>query len=332
MTVHRRFPVSPGWKILLADQGLDVYAVLRRAELPGDLFARAGFCLTTEEYFRLWTAMEEETGDSLLGLRVGENFPVEAFDPPLFAALCSPNLETALTRLARYKILMGAVLLHVDSDDERTAVTLQWMEKDLSAPAGLNHLELVFLVQMARTATRSVVTPLSVGAPVLPLQRPPYEQFFGVAMTESADPTVTFSATDVRKPFLTANDAMWRHFEGDLSRRLADLTAKATTHERVRATLLECLPSGESSIGEVAKRLGVSSRTLQRRLAAENRTFQSILDETRESLARHYLRNTSMSSAEISFLLGYEDPSSFSRAFSAWTGTSPERARASMMT
>ena len=66
---------------------------------------------------------------------------------------------------------------------------------------------------------------------------------------------------------------------------------------------------------------------MQRRLNAEKLSFQAVLDATREELARHYLGSSAMSGAEISFLLGFEDPSSFFRAFHTWTGETPEQVR-----
>jgi AraC-like DNA-binding protein len=100
--------------------------------------------------------------------------------------------------------------------------------------------------------------------------------------------------------------------------------------ERVCGALLELLPSGSPLIEAVSKKLHVSTRTLQRRLNAEGGRFQAVLSKTREDLARHYLRSSQMSRAEISFLLGSEDPNSFFRAFHSWTGETPEQARAAM--
>lgn len=74
-------------------------------------------------------------------------------------------------------------------------------------------------------------------------------------------------------------------------------------------------------------KLGLSTRTLQRRLKEEGTSFQRTLDEVRTELARHYLKNSSMSGAEISFLLGFEDPNSFFRAFQRWTGKTPREAQ-----
>ncbi len=124
---------------------------------------------------------------------------------------------------------------------------------------------------------------------------------------------------------------MWAFFETELNKRLSDLTESATSEDRVHSALLELLPSGEGSIDAVAKKLGTSSRTLQRRLGTEGLRLQTLLDGTREALAKHYLRTSDLSGAEISFLLGFKDPNSFFRAFSAWTGTTPERARRNLV-
>jgi AraC-like DNA-binding protein len=140
---------------------------------------------------------------------------------------------------------------------------------------------------------------------------------------------ITFSAQDAARPFLTANDAMWSFFEPQLNQRMQDLTQNATYTERVRACLMEILASGQYSVDDVASRLAVSRRTLQRHLSNEGTTFQEILDGLREQLARHYLSKSDYSSAQVAFLLGYEDPNSFSRAFRSWTGQTPEGVRAS---
>ena len=95
----------------------------------------------------------------------------------------------------------------------------------------------------------------------------------------------------------------------------------------MQAALVELLPTGASSMSDVARSLAVSTRTLQRRLHEEGTNYQATLNETRESLARHYLRSGGMSVGQISFLLGYDTPSSFYRAFHSWT--TPETARAS---
>lgn len=104
----------------------------------------------------------------------------------------------------------------------------------------------------------------------------------------------------------------------------------ATMSERVRAALLELLSSGSTTIDSVARKLRVIIRTLHRRLKEEDDSFQSALNGTREKLALHYLRNPALSGVEISFLLGYEEPGPFFRAFHSWTGKTPQSTRTAM--
>lgn len=86
--------------------------------------------------------------------------------------------------------------------------------------------------------------------------------------------------------------------------------------------MTELLPGGKSGMDEVAKKLGMSKRTLQRKLQEENTSLQKQLDHTRRLLALHYIRNIDMSSHDIAFLLGYQELNSFLRAFHIWTGKS----------
>jgi AraC-like DNA-binding protein len=188
---------------------------------------------------------------------------------------------------------------------------------------------MVFLVKLVRLATRAHVEPLSVtvSTPFPYVDR--YTEYFGIAPRKGQCNTIAFSAMDASRPFLTENERMWNFFEPELRRRLSEVDADASFATRVRSSLLELLPSGRKSIDDVARTLGVSRRTLQRRLSQESTSYQNELDRTREQLARHYLANSTLSGAEISFLLGFEEPSSFVRAFHSWTGTTPNQIRTS---
>jgi AraC-like DNA-binding protein len=327
MANDKAYFVSPGWKVLLHDLGLDARAVLRRAELTEDLFVRDKSPLSQQEYFRLWTAIDDEADDPSLPLRIGAAVSVESFDPPMFAALCSKDLNGALSRVSHYKRLIAPMALHVDVSDAATTLEIEWLDLTTAPPVSLLLAELVFFVQLARIAIRVRVCPIEVISPILPKPRGEYTKFFGVPVRQGNRLRLQFASADASRPFLSANEAMWALFETELNRRLSDLTESATSEDRVHAALLELLPSGEGSMHAVAKKLGTSSRTLQRRLTAEGLRFQTVLDNTRAALAKHYLRTSAMSGAEISFLLGFEDPNSFFRAFNAWTGTTPERVR-----
>ena len=331
-----RFTVNTGWRLLLQDLGIEPTDVLRRAGLPDDQLSREGASLASADYFRFWLALEAEANDSLLPLRIGEALSPEGFDAPVFAALCSPDLATALRRIARFKPLLGPLALHVSdgatAGQPSTTVSVEFLDKTLEPPQVLLTTELVFFVQLARLATRHAVYPLQVGSPLPPSPSEAIREFFGRPIETTDRPTVVFHGRDVRRPFLTANAPMWKFFEPQLQQRLSELDTSATLGDRVRAALLELLPSGRATVQETAGKLAMSPRTLQRRLGDEATSFRQVLDGTRRDLANHYLERSSLSGAEIAFLLGFEEPSSFFRAFRSWTGDTPEQYRAAHQT
>jgi AraC-like DNA-binding protein len=330
MTRNQIFALDIGWRALLKDFGVRADHVLRRAGLPADLLSRSDRGLSTEEYFNFWRAIEAEVDDPLFPLKLVETVSTDAFDPPLFAALCSTHMTQAVQRLAKYKQLMAPIELDVKvSGRGELKLSPRWLFAKDAVPPSLEIAELAFLVRLARIATREPVRALRVTLRHLPAAATArkYAAYFGVPVDEGASPSVSFKAEDALRPFLTSNAAMWRVFEPELRRRLGELEAMATTSERVRALLLELLPSNSATIETVAERLGMSRRTLQRRLEDEGKNFRALVNATRESLARHYLTRTRMSGGEIAFLLGFEDPNSFYRAFHEWTGQTPETIR-----
>ncbi|MGD7358583.1 AraC family transcriptional regulator ligand-binding domain-containing protein [Ralstonia pseudosolanacearum] len=319
----------------MQDAGLAASPVLRRAQLPGDLFARQNVRLDPVSFFKLWVAIEAEAAsinaDLPAALQIAKVMSSDWFDPELFAALCSANLGGALDRIAKYVRLIAPMVIRVDRAVAHTTVSIDFLDHTMPPPEVFLAFKLVFFVQLARLATRSPVRPLRVGLPLATEATTrdalAYEAYFGVPVTEAPLATLVFSTEDIERPFLTENHKMWLFFEPSLRQRLADLDRTAGMAERVRSTLLETLPAGEVSMQIVSRKLAVSARTLQRKLQDEGTSFQQTLDTLRESLAHHYLRNTEMTSAEISFLLGFEDSNSFARAFQSWTGKTPQTVR-----
>lgn len=241
--------------------------------------------------------------------------------------MCSPNFLTALQRLARYKTLVAPMRLDITEEDDAITAELVWLDTTSKPPASLAVAESLFLLCLARLGTHDRIEPTRVVAEAPPSPADEYEKFVGVRMRRGKGYAVTFSRRDATQPFLSANDAMWAIFEPELRRRLGELDASATTSDRVRASLLEGLPAGEVGMDSVARRLALSKRTLQRRLEDEGTSFQDVLRSTRESLAVHYLQRTALPVGEISFLLGFEEPNSFYRAFGEWMGRTPETVR-----
>jgi AraC-like DNA-binding protein len=328
MTQAKTFPVEAGWRTLLKDLGVKPADVMRRAGLPEDLLMRPQAGLSTDEYFSFWRSLEAAVDDPLFPLRLVEAITPEVFSPPIFAALCSPNLRLATQRLSRYKRLVAPMALDV-SVDKRGGLSLspRWLDARVEPPVAVMASELAFFVRLAQLATREPIRAAQVAMPTIPDPLPAYERYFGASIRRAKAASISFSAADAELPFLTANDAIWRVFEPDLRRRLTELDETASASERVRALLLESLPSGRATMDAIAGRMAMSKRTLQRRLGDDGVTFQSLVNQTRKALARHYLTQTTLSNGEISFLLGFEDPNSFFRAFHDWTGHTPDGLR-----
>lgn len=327
-SASQKFALDPSLQVLLQDLGVSPQDLLRQARLPLDLFSQPSPALTPEEYFRCWQGLETLlASDPAFPLRVAQSATVEAFSPPLFACICSENLNQALKRLAQYKPLIGPLKLEVVQTPRHTQITLGELPGQLPLPQSLISVELAFFVHLARLTTRAHIAPLSVQSTVsIPAARQ-FEAFFGVSLTAGPLNAVTFSTADAQRPLLTSNAGMWSIFEPELQKRMQYLEQTSPFSDRVRACLMEILASGQCSIVETAQKLAVSPRTLQRRLQQEGTSFQKELSHLRAELANHYLINTPYSSAEISFLLGYSDPSSFFRAFHLWTGKTPDHVR-----
>ncbi|BBB64005.1 hypothetical protein UNDKW_5732 [Undibacterium sp. KW1] len=177
--------------------GLNPDHLLRLAQLPA------------AQYFGLWQAIEASAGAASLPLLVGAAISVEAFDPPIFASLCSPNLNVAMQRLSAFKKLVGPMTLNVQAGQAKTVITLECYGNEGHIPKSLAMTERVFLTQLIRLGTRYRVIPLEVMLPEVPANLDDYAAYFGLPPKKGALIRLTFSARDAARPFLTANEAMW---------------------------------------------------------------------------------------------------------------------------
>jgi AraC-like DNA-binding protein len=330
MEMSHKYTLDTSVQVLFKDMNISAQDVLRHARLPLDLLSRKSPTVTADEYCRLWEGLAHVANDPLFPLRMVQMISVEAFSPPIFACFCSSDLNVALNRISYYKPLVGPLRLDITQDNQQTTVAFRGLPEASPPPSSLMAMELAFWVQIARLATREHIVPLAVYTTAKIPQVEEYERYLGTRIQQSTFNGVSFSAEDATKPFLTANEQMWTMFEPQLNMRMQDLEKEAKFRERVRACLMEMLASGQHSMADVASRLAVSTRTLQRRLRDENTSFQKELDNLREELARNYLSRSDYTSGQIAFLLGYDDPNSFFRAFRAWTGQTPEYVRANI--
>ena len=112
---------------------------------------------------------------------------------------------------------------------------------------------------------------------------------------------------------------------------MTDRPGKVTSfHSSVENTIVPLLPHGKAEVGEISRRLGVSRRTMARRLSDEGLSFSKLLEDLKLHLARRYLADGNLSISQIAWLLGYQEIGAFSRAFKRWTGKTPRDTRSVM--
>jgi len=146
---------------------------------------------------------------------------------------------------------------------------------------------------------------------------------FGPAIEYSADAhRLSFDATLANTPLSTAHPELARLNDQTVIDYLARYEHNNLAMQ-VRAKIIEGLPDGRPCQGDIAETLNTSLRSLQRRLRDEDTSFKDLLNETQQELALQYIRDSSRSIGEITYLLGFSEPSNFTRAFKRWTGKSP---------
>lgn len=317
--IMRRFPLDKNYAELLKSQNISVSEVMQRAGLPEDLFSRKDASLNSEEYLRFMDSIDKSIDDKCVPILLATAENIETVSPPIFAAYCSKNAEHCIKRLAQYKALAGAMCFDVNLSESEVGVTITAADTAQELPEIVVGIEMVLLTNLIRKATKQEICPSKVTVKKA-FQNTEYEKLLGRRADIGQADQIVFSKADAEIPFVSRNDSMWNFFEPELKKRLSEMDIEDTFSARVRSALVELLPSGECAIDDVCARLGVSKRTLQRKLSEEDTTFQKQLNHTRELLAKNYLSNTDLPSEEIAFLLGYQDTNSFFRAFSLWTG------------
>jgi AraC-like DNA-binding protein len=136
-----------------------------------------------------------------------------------------------------------------------------------------------------------------------------------------------FDEATLSIPFVTHNSDLFALMLPQLEVALEERSSERSLTDDVRAALGRSMSGERPSVERIAKELGMSSRTLQRRLEGLGATYQSLLDEVRRDSARRLLAKTDLDAEEVAFLLGFEELNSFTRAFQTWEGTTPKQWR-----
>jgi len=277
------------------------------------------------EVTRLWRLAVETTGDPCIGLFVSRFVNMTTFQALGCSVLASPTLKEAFERMVRYgRFATDAGGFRLEAVGDRYRVVL---ELHPGATRPCDEALDAFLALQVRTV-RNLADDRDLAPLAVELQRsepfrsaPFHELFRAPIRFSAAENTLEFDRAALEAPLPSANAELARRSDEVLSHYLAELD-HVQLASRVRAVVAQRLGEGEPQGESVARALGMSPRTLQRRLADEGTSYHEILNRTREQLACAYIRE-GWSVTEVAFTLGFGDTSSFSRAFKRWTGVAP---------
>jgi len=307
---------------------IDPIPVLLDTGFAVDAFRDPNARLPASATAHLWRRASSRAADPAFGLFASRFVRPTTFHALGYAVFASTTLRDALHRLLRYShVVSDAAELELETT--RTTARLKFVIRPGEVPSA-EALDAVMslIVRTSRTLTDRSFSLLCVEQRrPPPFDESPYERFFRCPLAFAAKhDALTFDAAVLDRRLTTANPELARHNDDLVQRYLADMRDGSIV-DRVRKTLSEQL-SGDTSPGKVATMLGMSSRSLQRRLQEQGTSYVKVLADTRRELATGYLREHHWSITEIAFLLGFEDASAFARAFRSWTGTSPSEFRA----
>lgn len=308
-----------GWQQLCSALGCPVDTLLSTAGLPPELAEQEHAELTREQLFRFWKTLQGDMSTKELAERFLKLFD-NKLPAPYLAALCSRNLRTGLSVLARVKRIISPQTMTLIPEDDGLCVECDWHSEE--APVSMHFVNLCLLRLLAEKGTGRKITPLRAVCPgAQNFSDSIAKEFLGVSLTSGPSPKLTFADADLEVEFKTSNPVTLSILENSLQQKVFPVSKQMT--EQVTFALKRLFPDQRHSIENVAEELACSPRTLQRRLLEEGTTFKEVCNQTRRDLACIYLRQVRFSPKETSFLLGYSEPSAFYRAFRRWTNQSP---------
>jgi AraC-like DNA-binding protein len=303
---------------LLKTTGIDL------GRTPGD-----GVRYPVERMQQLWQLAVDTSGDACFGFVAGEQLQPAALHGLGFSWLASDTLRDALNRLVRFSRLISTAA-NIQLKDCADGVELLLMPParvenfvHASLDAGLTGF-----LHMCRITAGDRINPS-----LVTLNRPKpdcarkIETFFRCPVQYDADCySLCFGKQLVDAPLINANHELARINDQAVVDYLARFDRDSITMQ-VRSSIIERLHDGTPSQETIAESLHVSLRSLQRRLNKEETNFKTLLESTRQELALHYIRETHRTLGEITYLLGFSEPSNFTRAFKRWTGKTPAEYR-----
>ncbi|AQX93432.1 helix-turn-helix domain-containing protein [Lactiplantibacillus plantarum] len=311
--------VSEQFQCFMASLGVDLNSLLEAAGINKVVWQEQ-LMLSDVEYWQLMNEFDNQLTDEMI-LSLGNITNINTFMPSFFAALAAKNGEQAIARMATYKSLAGPVHLEIVTKPDIVNIHILGNSLGVELPRFTIMTEQLLLISLLRVGTGKLIKPISVGS------KYPYgdqiDAVMGIRPQQLADNCIQFQVTDLQRAFISANNSMWAFLQPGLDQQKLAIEHNQSLLATVQALLLKKIPSGSFSIDEIATSLNLSKRTLQRHLSTLSTTFNDEVQIARRTLVVPLMKDQSLNLIEISYLLGYSDPGSFSRAFKKWFHQSP---------
>ncbi|MDI4645877.1 helix-turn-helix transcriptional regulator [Cohnella hashimotonis] len=323
-----RVKLAPGFWASMRQIGLAPQDIVHKCGLPLSIINES--VVTTVQYYAIWQAYAELVGDIADGIvRLATGFETAQYPPAALSTFHARNYRDALTRMTRYKQMCPPEHLSMRETDDYGIIELEWAHAMQPGPSILVGTTLAYLLELGRRGTNLPLTALSVSFVGEMGDTEALEAFFGCQVRVGADVNrLMLRRSDLDLPFISYNEELLDILTPALDRSLTELQSNQKVSDKVKWILARCLSQGRIDILNVAQTLGLSDRTLQRRLTEEGASFKQLLTESRHEHALAFLADPSLEIKEVAFLVGFEDPNSFHRAFRAWEGTTPANWRA----
>ena len=312
--------VQPALRARLLRLGVKVEQAVAAAHMPASGEA------DTAQYFAFWEALGISSPPDI-GLRLAAETSVHDYDLSLLAALHSPDVWTALEKLARYKRLCGPQDLNREHSSKEIAVSTVWLNTSPPPPPRLVDAMYASLLLLLQRGSGQALAPKRLELTRARADEAMLMRFFGCPLKFRAKrDALVFDEGVLDTPFITHNADLLDALLPGLDEQVAKTRSTGFLDE-VRQAIAKRMSGERPSAEKVAFELATSARTLQRRLAEHGTTYQQVLDEVRRHTARRLLGAQSIEIAEAAFLLGFEELNSFTRAFRGWEGMTPKQWR-----
>ncbi len=321
--------------LLMLDQaeqhGMDRYALMRAAELDPAIIDDPDCRVPMSSLLALWEAIASANPGIAVGLRIGSTIRAKQLGIVGYAMYFSDDLGQAMQRFSRYcRVLSEAVQCTVEREGRSVALVFE-VHPSLQAVRHPVEVQLAAILSVARDITRTALVPEEVRLPFADAIEPGlFRDVFRCPIRyNNLDPAIIYRPEQLQLSVRTSDSTLSGYLD-QLAEAAVDSLGDSGDDliAEVRRTLWSDLPGGKPDVARTASALGLTSRTLQRRLQRRGTSFAEILDVLRQEIATELVANETLAIAEIAYLLGYSEPSAFQRAFRRWHGRPARQYRA----